>query len=261
MLKKKIVLCADDYSFSRGISLSIVELIKKKRLSATSCMVNSINWPTHATWLKPYLNTIDVGLHFALTDVQPNTLNLFHHPRIILQAYTHRLKQISIEKELIDQIEKFKEALGIFPHFIDGHQYIHQLPVIRDAIIAVKEKLKISFYVRLAIPKLNSIKSILIFLTGALGLKRKLKQQGINFNNSFSGIYNFSKSMNYPTYFQNFLRTIKENGLIVCHPGLSEENTEDAILLSRQDEFHYLSSDQFLEDCRQYSVVLAKFFF
>ena len=68
---RRVVLCADDYGLSPGVSRGIVELIAQGRLSATSCMSVSRFWPEHAAWLKPFADKVDVGLHLTLTNLPP----------------------------------------------------------------------------------------------------------------------------------------------------------------------------------------------
>src|SRR5579883_2854375 len=67
-MKKRIVLCADDYVQAPAISQGIVALLKEKRLSAVSCMVNTPFWVDEATWLQPYESQADIGLHWNLTE-------------------------------------------------------------------------------------------------------------------------------------------------------------------------------------------------
>jgi predicted glycoside hydrolase/deacetylase ChbG (UPF0249 family) len=66
MSKKRIVLCADDYGQAPAISQGIIELLNQSRLSATSCMVNMPDWPVSAKELLPFINYVDLGLHFNL---------------------------------------------------------------------------------------------------------------------------------------------------------------------------------------------------
>ena len=47
-----IILCADDYAMTEGISRAIGELAAAKRLSATSVMVNTPHWPAAAPRLR-----------------------------------------------------------------------------------------------------------------------------------------------------------------------------------------------------------------
>jgi len=146
--------------------------------------------------------------------------------------------------------------MGILPHFIDGHQHIHQLPIIRDALLAVYESVfsKHSCYIRVPIMKPPTLKSSIITFTGGLTLRKALMHRNIPHNTSFSGVYNFSKAKNYRRYFCRFLKNIQSGGLIMCHPGLPQKENNDRIDNAREYEFNYLNSDLFLEDCKTYSI-------
>lgn len=65
---KRIILCADDYGQNDVISQAILNLIKKKRLTAVSCMVAGVDWARHAAMLAKVQDQIDVGLHVNLTE-------------------------------------------------------------------------------------------------------------------------------------------------------------------------------------------------
>jgi len=251
---KMITLCADDYAFLPSISEAIIHLIKDHRLNATSCMVNTSYWKDHAIALKPFLNKIDIGLHFALTDVQPATMPIDQHPNIIKHAYFRKLKQSEIERELQSQIETFEKVLGRLPNFIDGHQHIHQLPIIRNALLSVYKKIfpDRSCYIRVPLSKPRTVKSTIITLTGASTLKKQLIEHNIPHNSSFSGVYNFSNTKNYPDRFCQFLKNIESGGIIMCHPGLADK--KEGIAAARKQEFDYFNSQQFLEDCNTYAI-------
>ena len=62
---KPLVLCADDYAQSAGISQAIRDLAQAGRLSATSAMVLSPRWPEDAAALHALRGRIDVGLHVS----------------------------------------------------------------------------------------------------------------------------------------------------------------------------------------------------
>jgi len=255
-MSKKIILCADDYAFSPPISKAIITLLASNRLSATSCMVNSPYWDEHAAWLEAFQNKADLGLHFTLTDVDPATGPRYQHPNIIKKAYLKKLKQTDIEKELVLQIEKFEKSMGRLPDFIDGHQHIHQLPIIRDALLNVYEKVfpNRDCYIRVPISKPRTLKASLITVTGATQLKKQLIKRKIPHNPSFSGVYHFSKSVNYKNHFQCFLKNIQSGGVIMCHPSLTTDEDSDSISIARQKEFRYFNSQQFLEDCNASSI-------
>ena len=47
-LESMIILCADDYALTEGVSRAIGELAAAQRLSATSVLVTSAHWPAAA---------------------------------------------------------------------------------------------------------------------------------------------------------------------------------------------------------------------
>lgn len=249
-MTKKIILCADDYGQNDAISDAVVKLIAKQRLSATSCMTTSEYWSENAKKLLPYVDQIDIGLHFNLTDATPLS-------KLILAVYLRQLDQKMIEQEFNRQLDNFVAAMGRLPDFIDGHQHVHQLPIIRDAILNVyKERLRQSHvYVRcINLKNKCALKKLIIYLLGSRVLKEKLRQLSIPHNQSFSGIYDFNDAIHYAKIFPGFLVEISDGGLIMCHPGLESDDAKDEIAYGRKFEYEYLMSDKFVEDCERVGV-------
>jgi len=253
---KTITLCADDFSFSPGISEAILTLLKHRCLNATSCMVNTPYWHEHAADLKKIMN-VKTGLHFTLTDVPPVKIPLYSLPQILKESFLRKLDQSDVEKEIELQLERFVNSMGRLPDFIDGHQHIHQLPIIRDALLSVYQKHfpQKNCSIRVPISKPYTLKSRIIIHTGALKLKKQLIKYNIPYNNTFSGVYDFSVTKNYSSIFTRFLKNIETNGLIMCHPGLASKN--DKISKAREQEFHYFNSQQFVTDCLACNVTLV----
>lgn len=268
-MTKGIVLCADDYGQAPSISEAIFELAKQRRLSAISCLVNTIYWPVHAGWLVSFEGQIDIGLHFNLTEGKALATG---EPLVPLQsllklAQRRKLDRAWIKAELNAQLDMFIDIMGFIPDFIDGHQHVHQFPVIRDVFIEVyKERFPnkkpyirtISVHFSLSNIRHN-FKSLIILLSGAHRFKKRLRQQALPHNLSFSGIYPFDDKTPYRQWFQSFLKQVKAHGLIMCHPGFSTTDNLDSIHKARQAEFDYLISDQFIQDCQKHNVVLCRF--
>src|SRR5688500_29751 len=68
---RMIILCADDYGLTEGVSRAIGELAAAKRLSATSVLVTSPHWPASAPRLCAHRGRLSVGLHLDLTLAGP----------------------------------------------------------------------------------------------------------------------------------------------------------------------------------------------
>lgn len=256
-MNKSIILCADDFGFNAGISAGIINLVAQQRLSATSCMTNFPAWEKYISELLPYREKIDLGLHFNL--ITPSL------PQIIRVSYLRQLKLELIEAELQTQIENFKNSVGTLPDYIDGHQHIHQLPIIRTALInVIKRNYTTSLpYIRIPsnglINSLSSAKNLAIHLLGAAALRKLASVNNIPFNSSFAGFSNFDPASDYAAQFEGYLKAIKNQGLIMCHPGLvDQEESNDAIAKSRVNEYNFFNSPRFIELLQQYEVRLTK---
>jgi chitin disaccharide deacetylase len=274
---KRIVLVADDYGQAPEIAEAILALIQQGRLSATSCLVTAKHWPQYAKSLLPYAKQIDIGLHFNLT--QGQALSVEYQAaygqsfpslsQVMLKAFFQRLNPEVIAAECRAQLEHFRACLGQEPDFIDGHQHVHQFPSIREALLSVYQQVFTSSkpYIRLVTPRLLTdfnlstiSKKCIILASGTYGMQKLLLKNQIPHNQSFAGIYAFPRAHHYPRYFKRFLQVIADQGLIMCHPGLPNRGIEpDEIALAREQEYKYLSSDQFLQDCQQSHIKLGRF--
>lgn len=271
---KRIVLCADDFGQAPAISKGILYLLEQKRLSATSCIVNSAYWQEHGSWLQPFRSQVDLGLHLNLTQgralskeyIDNYGMNFFSLELLLRKSFFHQIKTKIIEAECVAQIERFHEVMGFYPTFIDGHQHVHQFPVIRQALLNAYKLTRLqNSYLRLAVERLypydfmyNS-KKILINSMGKFGLKPLLYSKNIPYNSSFAGLYPFRKSKEYESLFKLFIQHIRDGGIILCHPGLHNDALDDDIAHVRVNEYAYLSSQLFLIDCQNLNIKIDRF--
>lgn len=268
---KRIIICADDYGQNSAISQAIVGLLKENRLSATSCLVTSSEWQTHAKWLEPFKEKADIGLHFNLTEGPLlTTLNQTATPltKLILQANLRQLQKKDIINELNAQLDLFTEALGQMPHYIDGHQHIHQFPVIRDALFEVYEQRlrPKKTYLRCTynhgslfnFHQVAYLKQLIIQLCGGLHFKQELIKRNIPHNTTFAGIYAFEHADHYPELFSCFLDQTLDGGMIMTHPGLSGSEN-DIINSARLCEYNYFHEQQFLNTLTEKNITITRF--
>jgi predicted glycoside hydrolase/deacetylase ChbG (UPF0249 family) len=265
--EKKIILCADDYGLNPSISQGIRQLVTKQRLSAVSCMVNMPDIQQQAKQLIDLQANIDIGLHFNLTEGSYAMLSSKQMPslgKLLLRSQLRLLSVNFIEQELNAQLDKFEQAFARLPDFIDGHQHVHHLPVVRAALLKVYQKRlrQQGSYVRCVVPSINytsRLKSWVLALTGAFGFKKLLVQHQIPHNLCFGGVYDFSEWANYADLVRNFLAQAPSGSLMMCHPGLEIAQATDSINHARLKEYAYFTSENFEQACEQYRVRLCRY--
>jgi chitin disaccharide deacetylase len=253
-----IVLCADDYGIAPGVGRAIRDLLERGRLSATGCMVVSPDFASEAVRLLPYLDRADIGLHFTLTLDRPLG-------QVMRAAYLGRLDKAGMAYEVDRQIETFATALGRPPAFIDGHQHVHQLPGVRDHIVAAAGR--IGAYVRVTDEPLGAILRTGIsankagFLSlMARSMARHVRQSGLRRNSGFRGVRSFAERKPFRSLFRRMIAGAKGGTIVMCHPGLVDKALEDRdlVTMSREDEYRYLLSDDFPTDLAAANVRLAR---
>lgn len=267
---RTINLCADDFGYHPAINQAVLDLLSQGRLSATSVMTNAPYTERGANALKRWVQLGRVGLHINLTefDAASSAGRSVVQPlgRLMSQAFRRRLSSTAVAEEIEAQLQLFVDYFGQLPSFIDGHQHVHQLPGVRQALLTIYQRHypDSTALVRLPTQRVSGLhpqywrlglKPWLIRLTGAQRLGRLLKQNGIPHNTSFSGIYHF-KADSYRYYFQTFLKQINHEGWLMCHPAATLV-PHDVIANARLQEYAYLSSLAFNEDCRGARVQLA----
>lgn len=272
-----IVLCADDYALAPGVSRVILELLETARLSATSCMTVDPFWREHGPWLRPLRGRVDIGLHLTLTDQPALTGRSPLAPEgrlpplrsLLARALTHRLGAAAIDAELVAQLDAFESVWGAPPDFLDGHQHVHQLPVIRDSVIALWQRrlARHGSYIRLCDEPPGRIlrrrpapgKALVISLL-ARRFARRVRALGIPANRGFAGVDGFAPEPPFAELMPRFLAGLGEGALVMCHPGEVDRAliARDPLTRRRAEERAYLASDAFSELLARRGFVLGR---
>ena len=141
-----IILCADDYAMTEGVSRAIGELAAAQRLSATSVMVTSPHWPATAPRLAVHRGHLSIGLHLNLTLGRPLGADAAAAPpaaRFPSRNAPDRAgpcsasldpRRRSATRSSASSIAS-RRACGFPPDHIDGHQHVHVLPGVRQALL------------------------------------------------------------------------------------------------------------------------------
>jgi hypothetical protein len=235
-LESMIILCADDYAMTEGISRAIGELAAAQRLSATSVMVNSPHWPGAAPRLRAHRGHLSIGLHLNLTLGAPvgpmprlAPAGAFTGPRaLIVRAYLGLLDGGEIRAEIERQLDRFEAGLEFPPDHVDAHQHIHVLPRVRGALLqAVQRRYSVRPPLlrdpadglaaiaarRVAVPKAMSVAAL------ALGFAHAARRRGLPVNDGFAGFSDFDETAPYADELHSALLQPGRRHLVMCHPG------------------------------------------
>ena len=251
---RSLLLCADDYALHPLVDDAVEQLTLAGRLSATSCMTTSPLWPQAAARLKPLRPRLSTGLHFNLTEGHNH-----QHPAqalgmVLRQSYLRQIPKAQMRTAWREQLDAFERVMGTPPDFVDGHQHVHQLPGLRDAMQAELQARYAAHempWVRSTAPATGlwrSPKAAIIALLGGWTTTRHLQQAHIPINHGFGGVYGFDApdAASYGTQMESWLPHMASSGLLMCHPA-SGVVEGDAIGQQRPVEFEYLMSSAFGE--------------
>jgi len=278
VVSRPVVLCADDYALSEGVSEAILHLARADRLSAISCMTAGPRWPELARRLDRIEGRCDIGLHLTLTDQAPIGRlprlapegRLPRLGRLFAQAFTGRLDAGEVADELARQWDAFTAARGRTPDFVDGHQHVHLLPVVRDGVLDLMRRgangrrpyLRVCHEPPARVLARGVAAGKSLFL-GALSqpLRRAAAAMAIPSNDSFRGVHAFDPRVDYATLFPRFLAGAASRPLIMCHPGFVDATLRslDPVTDARRREYDYFASERFPADLRAAGCHLVRF--
>jgi chitin disaccharide deacetylase len=256
--RRSICICADDYGLHAGINRAALELAQKKRISAISCLVDGPAWAAGWEALNAADATqVEVGLHLNFTEDLGHNRILYPLPKLIFLAYAHGLNRATLKLDILRQLELFESTTGRMPDFVDGHQHVHQLPVIREALIEVMNERYRSrkpwlrathapeHLPNIRLPFSVKFKARLIGSFGASALSRLARKHGYRQNQHLLGVYGFDLSeKRYLHNLRAWLKSAKEGDVLMCHPSLTGP-WDDPILAARYHEYRVLSGDAF----------------
>ena len=283
-----MIICADDYGLSPAVSAGIIELIEANRISAVSCMMIGSEVESAMQQLRLLKKRIDTGLHLVLTNDPPLTHpkldsglvnmqgDLLPFGKLMQNAYKNRIDHEALIKEISVQLKRFTALMGRPPDYIDGHQHIQQLPVIRDAIADVAQELVMKnpkTYVRVAkLPQTwlmtKGVFYLRKFVAGNVMLgfpgsstARLMDRKSIPRNRYLLGFYDYL-SVDFANIFEYYL-TLKPTSkdIFFCHPGYIDEGLRkrDSVIDSRLEVLQFLKSSQSQEIMEQAGVGLNTF--
>lgn len=265
---KPVLIIADDFGISDGVSDAILELAQMGRISGFSCMVNYPEWKQQAAKIPKNLHKL-VGLHLNLTSGVPLSRNYRHRNKYdefcSLRQLTARscmgmLDKKTIAEEIALQIEHFVLERHHLPHMIDGHQHVHILPIVRRALLDVLSDIDPERKILVRDPtdtmghilarRAGAFKALLLNTLG-MGFGSTFRQRGWPTNLGFSGYSAFEDVDDFRAVFKPALKALGERHMVMVHPGHAHDSGllgRDYAIDTRPMEFGYLKSVRYIED-------------
>jgi predicted glycoside hydrolase/deacetylase ChbG (UPF0249 family) len=260
---RHIWLCADDYGISPAVNAAIRDLLARTRINAVSVMVAAPSFsPGEATALVARAPAhAAIGLHLTLTapfrplchGFAPLRHGAFLSLAAILQrTHLRALQPELLTIEIVRQFEAFNAAFGRPPDFADGHQHVHLLPQIGEAVLRVVKDAAPAAWVRQcgrAVPAHKRFADRKALLLDALSrrFRRLAAQHGVSTNPAFAGTYAFRPRADYAKTFPRFLDSLPDGGVVMCHPGKvdAELRRLDALTDLREREYAFFLGEDF----------------
>ena len=254
-----IILCADDYALTDGVSRAIGELAAARRLSATSVMVTSPHWKAAAPRLRVHRGRLSIGLHLDLTlgPAAGPVRRLAPKRRfpgltqLIALSVLRVLEVGEIAAEVARQLDLFETELGYPPDHIDGHQHVHALPVVRQALIEVVARRYPVNPPMLRDPadskdlirqRAGPVRKALIVNALAKGFGEAARARGLPLNAGFSGFSDLDLATPYADELRRAFVATRSPHIVMCHPGHvdAELARRDPVVERRQMEYDAL---------------------
>jgi predicted glycoside hydrolase/deacetylase ChbG (UPF0249 family) len=247
MTVRRIAICADDFGSHPGVDEAVLALADRGRVTATSCMVGGPTWSRSCVPLRQVASAgqLDAGLHLDLTEFPANASLQRPLRQWMVRAFAGRVDRRAVADEIRVQLDRFEQAMGQPPAYVDGHEHVHQFPVVRDALVEV---LLERYGATPARPWLRctrradaaGFKAWVIEQTGARGLGELSRRHGFAQNRALLGVYDFAGGAHrYRELLLDWTRRSHEADLLMCHPA-STAGAGDPIASARADEFAVL---------------------
>ena len=212
----QLIISADDFGLTEGVTKGISESILKGAVTRTSAMMCTNGF----VWIKKYAKGLGgkIGLHLQLTDGIPLLPSEEISSLVDLDGnFPKKSNQLGnietteVEKEWEAQVNALLD-LGIIPSHIDTHHNVHRFPKVFKAFCTIAEKYK------LPARALSPI------------MAKKFESMELLESNycleAWCGENVTSTSL--IDYLVNAFQSIGNNGIVelMCHPGYVDKNLE-----------------------------------
>lgn len=150
IVERRVIINADDFGLSDGVTRGIVEVHRGGAVTAASMFANAPGFAA-AVQAAHEVPRLDLGLHFNLTAGAPVATSaqvsslcradggFLSLGALIRRAFAGRIDPDDVTRECRAQLDRLRTS-GIVVSHLDGHRHVHVLPGIWPAVAAVARR-------------------------------------------------------------------------------------------------------------------------
>ena len=144
----RLIVNADDFGYTPGVTRGILRAHQDGIVTATTLMANAPDTEGAARAARK-TKALDVGVHLVFTYGRPLAAaaavpslvtedGTFPHVADLLRIGKPKADEVLIEGRA--QYRRVRELIGREPSHIDTHHWVHDLPAIEDAVLALAKE-------------------------------------------------------------------------------------------------------------------------
>jgi predicted glycoside hydrolase/deacetylase ChbG (UPF0249 family) len=173
------------------------------------------------------------------------------------------LSRPALRRRLLAQIDRFADAWGALPAFVDGHQHVHAFPVVRTALFdAIDARWPPDSRPWLRAPDLladpgdaPAKATLLTWL--CRGFAGEARVRGCPVPPWFAGLRHFGPA-GFGVLMERWLAAAPPGALLMCHPGDACDDSADPIAAARGEELTWLAGAGLADACSRHGVMLGR---
>ncbi len=257
---KRLIVAADDYGQNEAVDEGILQLVERGRITAASCLTASPRWSVAAKRLgRDVRARADFGVHLDFTEfVRPAG----GHVGLIAACYAGTLDRQKLRPLVDEQLQRFEEAVGTGPDYVDGHRHVHQLPRVRDVLL---DALLQRYGTRLPWGRVSrarglgaGLKARVVSGLGGREMAARCRAFGLACNEHLLGFYDFSPgAAAHRERLRTWVGQAQDRDVLMCHPAVRAE-PGDPIGPGRASEFAAMQDDQWPAMLAQAGITLSR---
>lgn len=259
---RRLAICADDFGMNDDVDGAILDLVVRQRVTTVSCLVGGDSWARQGPRLaRQPIGIVETGLHFDLTWAPLGGLAPKPLPVLIACALARALSATRLREQVGRQLDAFEAVMQRVPDHVDGHQHVHQLPLVRDALLEVLDRRypgKLP-WIRSTRPSSGSTgKARLIDLLGGQACRLAAAARGRATSGRLLGVHDFhTDAEGYAALLDGWVAECRDGDVLMCHPGRNPGADDDPLGVMRGIEWLVLSGDAFGQTLAREQVMLS----